>query len=123
MQGMLWRVGGLEGMLRASAELGELDEVVLRCADVQLACAGGSGVAGGEEGRDCSGLPMGGAARAARSVSIRSPTGAVKVKHIIAGLLELVRGVPGCDRWVFDGMSKCSPAGWHPVVYDVSFIQ
>jgi len=122
LQGMLWQVGDLEGMLRSPAARGELDEVALRCAAVQLsctACVGGSGGAGGEELAD-GGSPVGGATR---SVSISSSNGAVKVRHVVCGILELVRDIPGSDEWVFDGMCKCSPAGMHPVVYDVSFIR
>lgn len=125
MQGMLWQVGELEGMLQAPA-LGGLEEVVLRCDAVRLQCSAAtiSSLAGFSQGLldECESVRRV-EAGAVRSIAISCANGAVKAKHVAAGILELVKDVPGSDEWVFDGMCKCSHAGRLPVVYELSFIR
>lgn len=116
----------LEDMLAAPTEA-SLDDVLLRCAAVRLQCCAdedaGSAMCSQSSRAPCD-SPVGGALGAAgRSVAITSATGAVKAKHVVAGILELVRDIPGSEAWVFDGMSKHSAAGSLPVVYELSFIR
>eukprot|EP00892_Ulva_mutabilis_P000297 jgi/Ulvmu1/10268/UM060_0070.1 len=119
LQGVLWTVGDLEAMLAAPEEA-SLEEVLLRCATVRLQCCAEPDAACAGDSQSSMGAPT---AEAEASVAITSANGAVKGKHVAAAILELVRGVPGSEQWVFDGMAKCSAAGRVPVVYELSFIR